>query len=88
MICSLGEYLDKHRERIDSSPNFAYEDYDINALTPERRRELVAAVARGGAYITGGRSAELRGEGGTTRTPASAETIKDGRATLKSEPHG
>jgi hypothetical protein len=31
-------------------------------LTPERRAELVAAVAAGDAYIVGGRSAELRGE--------------------------
>ena len=69
-------------------PGFVYDDYDINALTPERRRELVEAVTRGDAYLTGGRSAELRGTGGADRTPAGPETIRNGRATLSSEQRG
>lgn len=72
VICTLEEYLDKHRARIAKLPNFAYRDYDIQVLTPERRAEMVAAVANGDAYIVGGRSAELRGEGGTPRTPGGA----------------
>ena len=72
-ICSLEEYLDRHRERIAELPQFAYDAYDIRTLTPERRAEMVAAVAKGDAYVVGGRSAELRGESGTIRTPGRGE---------------
>lgn len=69
VICSIDEYLQKHRERISRSPTFDYRAYDIWQLTPARRAEVLEATAAGVAYITGGRSAELRGEGGTLRTP-------------------
>lgn len=68
VICTLDEYLERHRRRLAERPTFDYERYDIRALTPERRAELLRAVADGDAYITGGHSAELRGEGGTPRT--------------------
>jgi maltose O-acetyltransferase len=69
LICSIEEYLDRHREQLQKRPSFDYASYDIKTLTPERRAGLVAAVADGDAYITGGRSAELRGTGGSHRTP-------------------
>lgn len=72
VICPLDEYLERHRRRIRELPGFDYMSYDIQRLTPERRNELLAAVAKGDAYITGGRSAELRGEGGTLRTGGSS----------------
>lgn len=68
VICSLDEYLDKHRARLDRMRKFEYMQYDMKYLTPERRAEVIAAVAREDAYMVGGRSAELRGEGGTPRT--------------------
>lgn len=68
VVCTLEEYLAKHRERLARVPTFQYEDYVIHALTPERRAELVAACEHGHAYMVGGRSAELRGAGGTPRT--------------------
>src|SRR5690349_16377205 len=58
-ICSLDEYLDKHRARIASARTFEYTQYDIGVLTPERRAELIAACDAGLAYMVGGRSAEL-----------------------------
>lgn len=67
-ICSLEEYLEKHRERIRRGPTFEYLKYDIRFLTPERKAELVRAVAQGDAYMVGGHSAERRGLGGTLRT--------------------
>lgn len=73
VITSLDDYLERHRKRIEERPTFPYDRYDIRRLTPERRAELIAAVADGVAYITGGRSAELRGEGGSHRTPSSEE---------------
>ena len=65
VICGLDEHLDRHRKRIATSPTFAY---DGPAKGPEWRAAVRAAVENGDAYITGGRSAELRGEGGTPRT--------------------
>jgi maltose O-acetyltransferase len=67
VICTLGEYLDKHRQALSERPNFDYLEYG-KRMTPERRTELAAAVSEGDAYIVGGRSAELSGEGGTLRT--------------------
>ena len=75
VLCSLEEYLARHRERLATARTFEYAHYDINVLTPERRAELVAACAAGAAYIIGGRSAELRGEGGTPRTPSPAVSL-------------
>ncbi len=69
VVCTLEEYLGKHRERLATLPKFDYMKYDIRFLTPERRAELLAAVSKGDAYITGGHSAEQRGEGATPRTP-------------------
>jgi maltose O-acetyltransferase len=68
VICSLEEYLAKQRSRIKQARAFDYDRYDIRVLTPERRAEVVAACSLGPAYIVGGRSAELRGDGGTPRT--------------------
>jgi maltose O-acetyltransferase len=67
-ICSLEEYLARHREQLAARPKFKYTDYDLSVLTPERRAELIAAVATGDAYITGGHTEELRGTGGSHRT--------------------
>ena len=71
VICSLNEYLEKHRSRIASCSTFDYERYDIRVITPKRRAEVIAACSGGVAYMMGGRSAELRGRGGTPRTPMS-----------------
>ncbi len=49
-------------------PKFEYMKYGSRHLTPERRAELVAAVADGDAYIVGGFSALLRGEAGMQTT--------------------
>lgn len=63
-ICSLAEYLEKHRAQMAGAPTFPY---SASPTAPERAA-MVAAVAKEDAYITGGHSAELRGEGGTPRT--------------------
>jgi maltose O-acetyltransferase len=68
VVCTLEEYLQKHRERIATGTQFPFATTDAGLLTDEMRREIVAAAARGAVYVTGGRSAELRGEGRTYRT--------------------
>ena len=75
VICSLDEYLEKHRARIASARTFEYAHYDIGVLTPERRAELIAACDEGLTYMVGGRSAELRGEGGTPRTSSTHRAL-------------
>jgi len=68
VICSLEEYLDRHRSRLKERPGFQYLEYDERFLTPERKAALIRAVTDGDAYMLGGFSAERRGQGGTHRT--------------------
>jgi maltose O-acetyltransferase len=72
VLCSLDEYLDRHREALRRRPNFPYAEYDIQVLTPERRAEILAATADGDAYIVGGFTATLEGRGGMRTTPIGA----------------
>jgi maltose O-acetyltransferase len=68
-ICSLDEYLARHRERMAKGRPFPWIEYNSEALTPQRREELFSALERGPVYLTGGFSLELQGQGGTERTP-------------------
>jgi len=65
VICTLDDYLTRHRDRMQQSPTLSYGELVGLPAAAERLREM--ALTRD-AYITGGRSAELRGEGGTPRT--------------------
>lgn len=69
VICSLDEYLARHRARIAERETFDYMRYDLSVIDEAGRRKMIAAVAERDAYMLGGRSAELRGQGGTLRTP-------------------
>lgn len=60
------EYVFCHAVRRER-PGFNYLEYDEKFLTPERKAELIRAVADGDAYMLGGFSAERRGLG-TLRT--------------------
>jgi maltose O-acetyltransferase len=75
VICSLDDYLSKQRARLTEAATFVYDHYDIRVLTAERRDEIIAACEAGAAYIVGGRSAELRGEGGTPRTGHAFQSV-------------
>ncbi len=69
VICSLDDYLARHRHSMSQNSSFPWTEYNLAALTPEKLQEMLAAVAKGPAYITGGFSEELQGHGGTERTP-------------------
>jgi maltose O-acetyltransferase len=69
VICSLDDYLARHREQIAQTRRFPWTEYNAGSLTAERLRDLLAALEKGPAYITGGFSEELKGLGGTERTP-------------------
>lgn len=68
VLCSLDEYLARHRKRIAEQESFDYMQYDLRFIDAERKRRMVEALMQRDAYIVGGRSAELRGEGGTPRS--------------------
>jgi maltose O-acetyltransferase len=74
VICSLDEYLAKHRQRMQERPTFDSMKYSLRFLTPERRAELIAAVRDGDAYVVGGWSATLRGEGDMATTAITTQT--------------
>ncbi|MEO5954426.1 MAG: acyltransferase [Nitrospiraceae bacterium] len=65
VICTLQEYLSKHKQRLAERPTFAYVN---RILTAEERGNMVCSLQDIDGYVVGGRSAELRGEGGTLRT--------------------
>jgi maltose O-acetyltransferase len=84
VICSLDEYLTKHRGLLAKAATFPY----LRTLLSNERAALAQAVAVQDAYIVGGHSAELRGEGGTPRTPRSpgrSTSTSPRRETLSAE---
>lgn len=66
VVCPLEEYLAKHRERLMTHPVFPFTK---DRLSISEREQIATATLTQDGYIVGGRSAELRGEGGTPRTP-------------------
>jgi maltose O-acetyltransferase len=82
VISGLDEYLEKHRARMRERPTFEYMDYDIRFITPERKAELLAAVADGDAYMVGGHSAQMRGEGGMPTTLFEASATEESAGPL------
>ncbi len=66
VLCSLDEYLEKHRKKVRLGPTFPC---ITSESLPEDRKLIVESVGKKSAYVIGGRSAELIGKGGTPRTP-------------------
>jgi len=71
-ICSLEEYLAKHREGIRTSPTFYYATHDVDVIAPEAKAQMVQLLAHRVGYMLGGYSAMVRGAGGPLLTPATA----------------
>ena len=68
VICTLSEYLEKHRRAMAETPTYHFATYDIGAITPETKVEMVRALAERDSYVTGGYQVMLRGEGGPSLT--------------------
>ena len=69
-VSSLDRYLAAQRKRLAAAARFPYAEYGLaGSLSGQDRAALHEALARGDAYITGGRGEELRGTGGSSRTP-------------------
>jgi maltose O-acetyltransferase len=65
VVCPLEDYLAKHQARLGTHPTFRY---TRSTLTAQERSQIAEALRNQDGYMIGGRSAELRGEGGTPRT--------------------
>lgn len=68
VICSIDEYLEKHRKRIQTGPVFPCVTSESSR---EERQRIAESVRVMSGYVVGGRTAELKGQGGTPRTPQS-----------------
>ena len=68
VICSLPDYLEKHRARLDAGPSWPYLGADARFLTADGRREMRDRLGDRDGYITGGYSAMLKGKGGPQLT--------------------
>jgi len=63
VVCSLEEYLDKHRKIMAQSPSFEYMEYSLQYLTPEKMNEMREKLIRQTGYVVGGYTAMIeRGE--------------------------
>jgi maltose O-acetyltransferase len=83
VICTLDEYLERHKSAMAAGRKFPWTEYHSGAWTPQRRQELLAALAEGPVYVTGGFSEELKGGGGTARTPFDKTAKPNGVEYLK-----
>ncbi len=79
VICSLEEYLDKHRRALQTAPTFPYRTHDIGVITPEGKAALIAALKDRDGYITGGYGMMLEGDGGPRLTDAPSGDRQDPR---------
>ncbi|RME24625.1 MAG: acyltransferase [Candidatus Zixiibacteriota bacterium] len=57
VICSLDEYLDRHREKMKTAPLFQFKEYDYAYLTPEKMQEMLDRLADTDGYMVGGYTA-------------------------------
>jgi hypothetical protein len=83
VICTLDEYLARHKAGLAAGPRFPWPRYNADVMTLELRQELVTALEKGAIYITGGFSEELKGQGGTPRTPFDETAKPNGVQYLK-----
>jgi maltose O-acetyltransferase len=68
VICTLDEYLDRHREWLKTMPKFPYKEYSIEYLSPEKKREMMEKLAATAGYITGGYTAMVNDKECLVRT--------------------
>lgn len=66
VLCSLEDYLSKHRSRIAVATKVACVTSDTSS---QERTHIAETVKKGMVYAVGGRTAELKGKVGTPRTP-------------------
>ncbi len=60
VICSLEEYLERHKKNMKTLPQFPYKEYDCKYITPEKKKEMLDKLANNDGYITGGYTAMIQ----------------------------
>ncbi len=64
VICSLEEYLAKHREAMRTAPTFDIATAALDVITPEDKERMIRLLAERDGYVVGGYDQMRRGEGG------------------------
>jgi maltose O-acetyltransferase len=57
VLCTLDEYIAKHREKMKAAPMFPFKEYDENYLTPERLADMLKKLDNSIGYMVGGYTA-------------------------------
>jgi maltose O-acetyltransferase len=68
-LCSLDEYLTRHRDALARGPTFDFVSHDIGVISQERKAAMIRALAEGDGYMVGGYPEMLSGRGGPMLTP-------------------
>lgn len=63
VICSLDEYLERHRTAIKTAPTYDYRTHDIGVISYEQKLAMVQALAERDGYVKGGYELMLAGKG-------------------------
>ncbi|MBI5546382.1 MAG: acyltransferase [Deltaproteobacteria bacterium] len=61
VLCTLTEYLARHRARLERAPRFPYHESDIRSMSETAKARMRALLAEGDGYIVGGYAAQLEG---------------------------
>jgi maltose O-acetyltransferase len=59
VICSMEEYLNRHRQSMEKSPLFQYDEYG-RSYDPVKAAEIVKKLANASGYMVGGYTAMVR----------------------------
>lgn len=57
VIMSLEEYLNKHRKKLKTHPNFEYKEYSIQYLTEAKLTMMLDLLSKNEGYMVGGYTA-------------------------------
>jgi maltose O-acetyltransferase len=69
VLCTMDEYLAKHRERMKTAPVFPFKKYDITRITPELLEDMVTRLDKTVGYMAGGYTAMVEDGECLFRTP-------------------
>lgn len=68
VLCSIDEYLEKHRAKMKTAPLFPFKEYDETYLTPERLTDMLNRLDKSVGYMVGGYTAMVEDNESLFRT--------------------
>jgi maltose O-acetyltransferase len=68
VVCTLDEYLERHKKAMTTKPVFQYKQYDIKYITAEGKREMLEKLTGSDGYIVGGYTAMIEEDECLVRT--------------------